>query len=71
MSGATDRAWDIVLFNIPYFAWIYTGDQTIMRECAANMLRYINYITTRRDENGLIHIGLGATGARPRAMIAT
>lgn len=52
-------AWDIVLFNIPYFTWIYTGDQTIMRECAANMLRYINYITTRRDENGLIHIGLG------------
>lgn len=52
-------AWDIVLFNIPYFAWIYSGDKSIMNESAAAMLRYINYISTKRDENGLIHIGLG------------
>ncbi len=52
-------AWDIVLVNLPYYVWLYRGDLTIARENAAPILRYINYITTRKDEKGLIHIGLG------------
>lgn len=52
-------AWDVVLVNLPYYAWIYRGDITIAKENATPILRYINYITTRKDEKGLIHIGLG------------
>lgn len=52
-------AWDVILVNLPYFAWIYRGDLTIARENATAILRYINYITTRKDDKGLIHIGLG------------
>ncbi len=52
-------AWDVVLVNLPYYAWLYRGDLTIARENATPIFRYINYITTRADEKGLIHIGLG------------
>lgn len=52
-------AWDIILVNLPYFAWIYRGDLTIAKENATAIFRYINYITTRKDDKGLIHIGLG------------
>ncbi len=52
-------AWDIVLTNLPYYVWLYTGDTQILQENATAIFRYIHYITTRRDENGLIHIGLG------------
>ncbi len=52
-------AWDIVLTELPYQTWKYRGDTQILRDNATAILRYINYITTRRDERGLIHIGLG------------
>lgn len=52
-------AWDIVLVNLPYYTWLYRGDLTIAKENATSILRYINYITTRVDDKGLIHIGLG------------
>ena len=52
-------AWDAVLFTLPYTVWKYRGDREIIRENAAAMMRYLHYITTRRDADGLIHIGLG------------
>lgn len=52
-------AWDCALTVIPYFVWRYRGDTQIIRENAAAILRYLHYVTTRRDEDGLIHIGLG------------
>ena len=52
-------AWDIVLVNIPYAVYLYRGELMIAYENADAILRYINYITTRMDEKGLIHIGLG------------
>jgi len=52
-------AWDTVLVTIPYFTWLYRGDKEILRENATAIFRYINYITTRRDNRGLIAIGLG------------
>lgn len=52
-------AWDIILVNLPFYAWLYRGDLTIARENATAIFRYINYITTRKDERGLMHIGLG------------
>lgn len=52
-------AWDAALFCLPFYAWIYRGDRTILEENAASMLRYLSYLSERCDENGLLHFGLG------------
>lgn len=52
-------AWDSVLFNLPYFAYKYRGDITTVKENAASMLRYLEFIATKRDAQGLINYGLG------------
>ena len=52
-------AWDCIAAYLPYFVWRYRGDTEIIRENAVMLMRYIHYITTRRDADGLIHIGLG------------
>lgn len=52
-------AWDCVLAYLPYFVWRYRGDTTLITENAAALMRYLHYLTTRRDEDGLLHIGLG------------
>lgn len=51
--------WDSVLTFLPFYTYKYRGDKTILEENADAILRYINYISNRRDENGLIAIGLG------------
>ena len=52
-------AWDCIMAYLPYFIYKYRGDLTPLRENAEMLIRYINYVTTRRDRFGLIHIGLG------------
>ena len=52
-------AWDSVLVYLPYFTYIYRGDTVIVKENAHAMLRYLHYLTTRVNEQGLIKIGLG------------
>ncbi len=52
-------AWDCVIFVIPYFVYKYRGDTQIIRENAAAMLRYLEYIAGRRDGRGLVEVGLG------------
>ena len=52
-------AWDAILAYLPYFIWRYRGDLTPVRENAEMMMRYLHYVTMRRDADGLIHIGLG------------
>lgn len=51
--------WDSVLTFLPFFTYKYRGDKTILAENADAILRYINYISSKRDEDGLIAIGLG------------
>jgi alpha-L-rhamnosidase len=52
-------AWDNVLINLPYFTYVYRNDKEILRENATAIFRYVHYLTTRIDENGLIAFGLG------------
>ena len=52
-------AWDAVLFTLPYTLWKYRGDTQVIRDNAAAMMRYLHYLTTRRDGDGLMEIGLG------------
>lgn len=51
--------WDSVLFTLPYYAYVYRGDTRMMEESSHAMLRYLSYVATRRDERGIIEIGLG------------
>jgi alpha-L-rhamnosidase len=52
-------AWDMVMFELPYRILQYTGDTEIIREGRNHLLRYLRYMETKRDENGLLHYGLG------------
>ena len=52
-------AWDCVLFYLPYFTYIYRGDTDMITESVSSFIAYLKYIASRRDEKGLIHIGLG------------
>ncbi|MBP9988599.1 MAG: family 78 glycoside hydrolase catalytic domain [Ruminococcus sp.] len=52
-------AWDAVLIELPYRVWQYRGDREILEQNADSIFKYITYLTTRVDEKGLMHIGLG------------
>lgn len=52
-------AWDSVLFNIPYFLYMYRHDRGIVEENAHAMMRFLDYLTTQICDDGLIHYGLG------------
>lgn len=52
-------AWDSVCVNIPYYVYKYTGDTEIIEENVFLIMRYLCYIASRRDERGLIAVGLG------------
>lgn len=60
-------AWDSVLVELPYQLYRYRGDTTAATMCASAIWRYLHYLTTRTDENGLLAIGLGdwCTAGRP------
>jgi len=58
-GGWAGPAWDIVLVNLPYYLIQYRGDLEAAKIAAPAIMRYLNYLWTRRDENGLLAIGLG------------
>lgn len=51
-------AWDSVCVNLPYYIYKFTGDESVLYDNADMIFRYLNYITTRINENGFIAIGL-------------
>lgn len=52
-------AWDSVLFNLPYQLFRFRGCLDVVRENAHAMVRYLDYIITRKNPDGTISIGLG------------
>lgn len=52
-------AWDSILAYLPYYVYVYRGETDMIRESAAAFMSYVNYLTTRADADGLMHIGLG------------
>lgn len=52
-------AWDSALTYVPYYIYKYRGNLQPAREGKDYMLRYLQYLTTRVDERGLLKIGLG------------
>lgn len=51
--------WDSALFNLPYMLYKYRGCTDVIRENAHAMVRYLEYIMTRRSADGTVAIGLG------------
>ena len=52
-------AWDRVLFELPAMVLQYRGETEIIRENAHAMLRYLEYISRKRDARGIVAVGLG------------
>lgn len=52
-------AWDWVLAEIPYQIWQKRNDLSAFEICRESLLKYIGYLETRKNEKGLIEIGLG------------
>lgn len=58
-EGCTGPAWDCALTYIPYFIYQYRGDVEVLKESADSIFRYVNFITSKIREDGLICWGLG------------
>ena len=52
-------AWDSVIFNLPYFSYKFRGETEIIKENAPAMIKYLEYISKKRDERGIVAVGLG------------
>ena len=52
-------AWDSVCVNLPYYIYRFTGNREVILENAGMIMRYLHYVSGRRDEQGLIAIGMG------------
>lgn len=52
-------AWDCALVYLPYFTYVYRGQCDMIKIAMPSIIKYLNYLITRRDEKGLLHIGLG------------
>lgn len=51
--------WDAVIVNLPWLIWKYRGDLDCFRENGEAILRYIRYLSSIRDDRGLISFGIG------------
>ena len=52
-------AWDKALFELTYVLFKYRGNIEIVKENAHSMMRYLDYITSRRNPDGTVAVGLG------------
>ena len=52
-------AWDSFLFEIPYKLYLYRGNINIIKDNAEAMFKYLKYIETRKNADGLICHGFG------------
>ncbi len=51
--------WDSAAVTVPYYIYKYDGRTDVLYECADMIYAYLKYISSRRDDNGLVAIGLG------------
>ena len=52
-------AWDAILFEIPWQLWRFFGDDEPAREAWPAMKKYLGFIETKADQDGLFAYGLG------------
>ena len=51
-------AWDYVLVELPYQIYRYTGNVQVLLDNKDAIYRYLQYLKTKRNENGLLGYGL-------------
>ena len=59
MEWGNGPAWDSVIAFLPYYTYIYRGETRMINESADCFIKYLNYLEMRKDEKGLLEIGLG------------
>lgn len=59
LAWGNGPAWDRVMFDLPYYTYIYRGETEMITENAHMMLRYLELITRVRDKRGIVRWGLG------------
>ena len=61
-------AWDSVLVELPYQIWQKRNDISAFEICKENIIKYVKYLETRKNDQGLLEIGLGdwCAPANPR-----
>ena len=52
-------AWDSVLIYLPYYTAVLRDDLRAAKDASSAILRYFKYLETRKNECGLLEIGLG------------
>lgn len=52
-------AWDCVLTVVSYYIYMYRGGKEILQENATSIFRYLHYLSTSRNGDGLLKLGLG------------
>ncbi len=52
-------AWDSALVIIPWMLYVYGGDEQILQKAYPAMARYVDYMTSRSHDGGLVSHGLG------------
>jgi len=58
-DGWTGPAWDSVIVNLPYYIYRFTGNKEVIEENVSLIMRYLCYVSSRKNEKGLIAFGLG------------
>jgi alpha-L-rhamnosidase len=59
-GGGGGTAWGSACVLLPWYMYLYYGDTRILRDYYEMMQRWINYMTSQLDANGLlVHQGLG------------
>ncbi len=52
-------SWDSVIAFLPLANYVYRGDKEIIKITAPTFVKYLKYLETQKDENGLLELGLG------------
>ena len=51
--------WDTVLFELPYRAYVYSGDKEFLKIVHEPIIKYLAYMKTKENDRGLFKYGLG------------
>ncbi|MBE6551349.1 MAG: hypothetical protein E7665_04360 [Ruminococcaceae bacterium] len=58
-SWGNGPAWDAALTYLPYYMIKYRNDTSCAKAASAYIMRYLNYLWSKRKPNGLLEFGLG------------
>ncbi len=58
-GSANSVVWDSVMFFVPYYSYIYSGDTKIIEDNCEAMMMNLKHHLAERDERGIIENGMG------------